>query len=106
MATKLDGRGPRLAVVNAQPDSAAEAAPERLARVRTAGKFLYAGSEKFWVKGVTYGAFKPDDAKREYTDEAKIARDFAMMAESGINTVRIPHTVPPRALLDIAERHG
>src|SRR5574340_383631 len=100
MATKLDTRGPRLAVVHAQPEPGREAS-ERLVRVRTSGKFLYAGSEKFWVKGVTYGAFRPDDAKREYPDEAKIARDFAMMADSGINTVRIPHTVPPRSLLDI-----
>ncbi|HEY5607796.1 MAG TPA: glycosyltransferase [Alphaproteobacteria bacterium] len=103
MATRLDPRGPRLAVVGAQPHVSPQ---EHLIRVRAGGKFLFAGTEKFWVKGVTYGAFQPDDAKREYTDEAKIARDFAMMAEAGINTVRIPHTVPPRSLLDIAERHG
>ena len=28
------------------------------------------------------------------------------MAANGINTVRIPHTMPPRVLLDIAARHG
>src|SRR5437016_14175380 len=28
------------------------------------------------------------------------------MASAGINTVRIPHTTPPRALLDAALRHG
>jgi len=28
------------------------------------------------------------------------------MVANGINTVRIPHTMPPRALLDIAARHG
>src|SRR2546427_10129689 len=28
------------------------------------------------------------------------------MAAHGINTVRIPHTMPPRTLLDIAQRHG
>lgn len=106
MATRLDARSPRLAVVSAQRQAAPEDARERPVRVRVAGKFLYAGAEKFWVKGVTYGAFQPDEAKREYTDEAKIDRDFAMMAEAGINTVRIPHTVPPRTLLDIAERHG
>ena len=27
------------------------------------------------------------------------------MAASGFNTVRIPHTMPPRELLDIAQRH-
>src|SRR2546425_9273077 len=28
------------------------------------------------------------------------------MAANGINTVRIPHTMPPRSLLDAARRHG
>src|SRR5881275_1515382 len=28
------------------------------------------------------------------------------MAASGFNAVRIPHTMPPRELLDIAERQG
>jgi GT2 family glycosyltransferase len=55
---------------------------------------------------VTYGAFRPDAAKNEYTDLAQIDRDFAQMAESGINAVRIPHTMPPRALLDLAALHG
>src|SRR5256884_2566403 len=33
-------------------------------------------------------------------------RDFAQMAANGINTVRIPHTMPPRSLLGAARRHG
>ena len=55
---------------------------------------------------MTYGAFKPDQTGNEYHDLDKIDADFAQMAAAGINTVRIPHTMPPRALLDIAERHG
>ena len=70
------------------------------------GKFLFVGHEKFYVRGVTYGAFRPDEAKNEYHDLGVIDRDFAQMAANGINTVRIPHTMPPRALLDIADRHG
>src|SRR4029077_6160727 len=61
--------------------------------------------EKFWVKGVTYGAFRPDSEKREYQDLGKLHRDFAQMVAAGINTVRIPHTMPPRHLLDIALKH-
>ncbi len=75
-------------------------------KVKVRGKFLFAGDHKFWVKGVSYGAFRPDASGNEYTDERKIAHDFALMAAAGINTVRIPHTVPPRALLDIAQQHG
>ena len=70
------------------------------------GKFLFVDGEKFYVRGVTYGAFRPDEDKKEYHDLALIERDFAQMAASGLNTVRIPHTMPPRVLLDIAERHG
>ena len=70
------------------------------------GKFLFVGDEKLYVKGVTYGAFQPDSEKREYQDIEVIERDFAMMAGAGFNAVRIPHTMPPRHLLDIAQRHG
>src|SRR5205807_1895106 len=58
------------------------------------------------VRGVTYGAFRPDASGREYHEVDVIERDFALMAANGINTVRIPHTSPPRSLLDAAERHG
>ncbi|MSP67047.1 MAG: glycosyltransferase [Alphaproteobacteria bacterium] len=70
------------------------------------GKFLFVRGKKLCVKGVTYGAFAPDTAGNEYHDVDQIERDFAQMAAAGINTVRIPHTMPPGILLDIAERHG
>ncbi|HYX87492.1 MAG TPA: glycosyltransferase, partial [Gaiellales bacterium] len=76
------------------------------ARPSVRGKFLFVGDEKLYVRGVTYGAFQPDSAGREYHDLEAINRDFSLMVESGINAVRIPHTTPPRALLDAAESHG
>src|SRR5258708_28941185 len=75
-------------------------------RLEAKGKFLAAGDEKFYVKGVTYGAFRPDDQGREYQDLGRIEADFAQMATNGFNAVRIPHTMPPRLLLDAALRHG
>jgi GT2 family glycosyltransferase len=75
-------------------------------RPRAGGKFLFVGDEKLWVRGVSYGAFRPDAEGREYHDLAVIERDFAQMARNDFNAVRIPHTMPPRALLDAAERHG
>jgi O-antigen biosynthesis protein len=75
-------------------------------RVLVDGKFLSVDGEPLFVRGVTYGAFQPDDTGREYADDRLIERDFTQMAALGINTVRIPHTVPPRSLLDAAERHG
>jgi O-antigen biosynthesis protein len=70
------------------------------------GKFLFVGDEKFYVKGVTYGAFTPREDDTDYHAPETIEKDFAQMASNGINTVRIPHTVPPRSLLDVANRHG
>src|SRR5258705_9457591 len=83
-------------------------APAALASARPSvqGKFLGVGSTKLYVRGVTYGAFQPDAAGREYTNLATLDRDFAQMAAAGMNAVRIPHTTPPRALLDVALRHG
>jgi GT2 family glycosyltransferase len=82
------------------------ARPRESTRPTIRGKFLFVDDEKIYVKGVTYGAFRPDANKREYWDQKRIERDFAQMAASGINTVRIPHTLPPRSLLDAAHRHG
>ena len=75
-------------------------------RVEARGKFLFVNGEKLYVRGVTYGAFRPDAEGREYYDLDAIERDFAQMAASGINCVRIPHTTPPRSLLDRAAAHG
>ncbi|TLZ44737.1 MAG: glycosyltransferase, partial [Gammaproteobacteria bacterium] len=77
-----------------------------LVRPHVRGKFLFAGDEKFYVRGVTYGAFQPDASGHEYHEPSVIERDFAQMAANGINTVRIPHTMPPRSLLGAARRHG
>src|SRR5438067_1952039 len=75
-------------------------------RPQARGKFLFAGTEKVYVRGVVYGAFRPDAAGREYQDQDGIERDFALMRAYGFNAVRIPHTTPPRSLLDAAQRNG
>src|SRR5438128_2631431 len=90
----------------AAPAFQAAPAPAPGVRPRVCGKFLFVGDEKLYVRGVTYGAFTPDAEGNEYHDLATVERDFALMAANGINAVRIPHTTPPRALLDIASRHG
>ncbi len=69
------------------------------------GKFLFAGNQKLWVRGATYGAFAPDDRQREYWNAATIDADFERMAAAGFTSVRIPHTMPPLHLLDLAAKH-
>lgn len=87
-------------------ESATSGIGTQLVRPVARGKFIYAGSEKLWVRGTTYGAFRPDEQKREYQDVAIIDRDFALMSQAGFNAVRIPHTMPPLHVLDIAARYG
>jgi GT2 family glycosyltransferase len=74
-------------------------------RASVKGKFIYVGDEKFYVRGVTYGPFRPDEQGCEYKDPQTVDSDFAQMAASGINAVRT-YTVPPRWLLDIALKHN
>ncbi|HZF73671.1 MAG TPA: glycoside hydrolase family 2 TIM barrel-domain containing protein, partial [Gemmatimonadaceae bacterium] len=75
-------------------------------RPQARGKFVFAGDEKVYLRGVVYGAFHPDADGREYQNVGAIERDFALMRANGLNAVRIPHTMPPRSVLDAARRHG
>jgi len=84
----------------------AQIGPRAATRACVRGKFLFLDDEKFYVKGIVYGAFAPRADHTEYHAPETVEEDFARMAANGINTVRIPHTVPPRALLDAADRHG
>jgi len=99
--TKLDPEPPPALTANGP-------VPGRLAlatRPHVRGKFLYAGNRKLYVRGVTYGTFRPDEQGCEYGDERTVERDFAQMAAAGLNAVRT-YTVPPRWLLDLALQHG
>ena len=69
----------------------ADAAPSRVAapreRPRVAGKFLFVGTQKLWIKGVTYGTFKPDDKGGQFPQPEQVAQDFRQMAANGINAI-------------------
>jgi O-antigen biosynthesis protein len=77
--------------------------PVDLPRPRIEGRFLFAGEEKFLVRGVTYGPFGPDG--REFANPARVDKDFHLMRLCGINAIRT-YTLPPGWLLDAAARHG
>ena len=77
----------------------------RLRRPEVRGKFLFVGNEKLLVRGVTYGTFRPDARGNEYGRRDQVERDLATIAVNGFNAIRT-YTVPPRWLLDLAERYG
>src|SRR5438128_5963809 len=74
-------------------------------RPRVQGKFIFAGGEKFYVRGVTYGTFRPNEEGEEFPPREVVERDFARMSANGVNAVRT-YTPPPRWLLDAAQQHG
>src|SRR2546422_2257018 len=74
-------------------------------RPRVRGKFLFLGDEKLYIRGVTYGTFRPRADGTEVPEPAVVERDFALMAANGINAIRT-YSVPPRWLLDAAQRHN
>lgn len=67
--------------------------------IRAAAKFFLEGDRKFFVKGVTYGPFRPDSEGHFLGSREQALRDLAKMREIGLNVVRIYHT-PPRWFLD------
>jgi GT2 family glycosyltransferase len=77
----------------------------RAAPIIAAGKFLAAGGEKLYVRGVTYGTFAPDADGRLFPPESQVDDDFQAMVGIGVDAVRI-YTSPPRWLLDLASEHG
>src|SRR5258708_29066108 len=79
--------------------------PSSAGRPQARGKFFFVDDGKLYLRGVTYGAFRPDNTGSEYGDRDVVRQDFAQMAANGLNAVRT-YTVPPRWLLDVAFRHG
>lgn len=74
-------------------------------RPYVSGKFIFSGDEKLYIRGVTYGPFRPDESGQFYHTPEIVGRDFARIKASHINTVRT-YTIPPRWLLDVAQEHG
>ena len=74
-------------------------------RIRVRGKFLFLGKDKYWVKGVTYGTFKPNERGELFPAPDTVRADFSAMLSSGINTIRT-YTMPPSWLLDLALEYG
>jgi GT2 family glycosyltransferase len=74
-------------------------------RPHVKGKFLQINGDRLWIRGVTYGTFRPRDDGSQFPPGGTVERDFAAMAAAGFNAVRT-YMAPPRWLLDAAARHG
>ena len=68
-------------------------------RIRPVAKFFFEGDRKFFVKGITYGPFKPDAEGHYLGRPEQVDVDLALMRQVGLNVIRIYHA-PPRWFLD------
>jgi GT2 family glycosyltransferase len=71
-------------------------------RPEVRGKFLFVDNQKYWIRGVTYGTFRPLEDGTQFPEPERVKQDFAEISANGMNTVRV-YTVPPIWLLDIAQ---
>ena len=79
--------------------------PSRILRPQVDGKFLKVNGERFWVKGVTYGSFSPNDKGEPFPPFQKLKDDFARMRDAGINTARL-YNSPSQRIADAAWEAG
>ncbi len=73
-------------------------------RVHTIGKHLCLDRERFVVRGVTYGSFRARADGHPFPEPHTVRADFAAIAASGLNTVRI-YELPPPDVLEAASEH-
>lgn len=76
-----------------------------IGRLSAKGKFLFHGSKKVYVRGVTYGPFRPDHEGCEYPSQETVTQDFVQMRRHGVNAVRV-YCVPPQWFLDLAQENS
>jgi O-antigen biosynthesis protein len=82
--------------------------PDNTARARhpsVHGRFLNVNGRRFWIKGVTYGTFRPNADGEPFPTRAQVQQDFERMREVGVNSVRL-YTPPPDWVADAAHEAG
>src|SRR5262245_20442373 len=89
----------------ADASEVASCASRSLLRPRVEGKFLFIGSEKFWIRGATYGKFRPDTQGVSFPSKSRVEQDFSAKVRAGLNAVRV-YPPPPMWLMDLAPESG
>ncbi|MDD5645247.1 MAG: glycoside hydrolase family 2 TIM barrel-domain containing protein [bacterium] len=82
----------------------AEAGPD----IKVRGRNIYVDGKKFYIKAVAYGYAYPGmnpEGTDARADISLFEKDFKMIKEAGINTIRTYKPLPPE-VLDLAEKYG
>ena len=76
-----------------------------MARLAAYGKYLRDGSQKFYIRGVSYGPFAPNSRGERYPEPERAAADFALMNKLGANVIRL-YVPPPPWMVEEAQKAG
>jgi glycosyltransferase involved in cell wall biosynthesis len=76
-----------------------------MARLVAHGKYLRDGSQKFYIRGVSYGPFAPNSRGERYPEPERAAADFALMNRLGANVIRL-YVPPPPWMVEEAQKAG
>jgi O-antigen biosynthesis protein len=77
----------------------------RSPRVRIDGRLFRVGVTDWYLKGFTYGPFRPNSANQFLPERMRMLEDFAHLRSLGCNAIRLYHR-PTVAMLDDALDHG
>jgi glycosyltransferase involved in cell wall biosynthesis len=76
-----------------------------MARLIARDKYLYDGDRKFYARGVSYGPFAPNSRGEPYPEPQRVAADFALMRELGVNVIRT-YVPAPAWMFELAAKHS
>ncbi|WP_166647354.1 glycosyltransferase [Prosthecobacter fusiformis] len=74
-------------------------------RLTTGGKWLHAGREKWLLKGVSYGPFRPNSRGEPFPEDAVLKKDLEHIRRLGFNALRI-YELPTSPMLQAATNLG
>lgn len=74
-------------------------------RLTVGGKWLRAGAEKWLMRGVSYGPFRPNSRGEPFPEDAPLRADLTHIGQLGFNTVRL-YELPSPAVIQAATSLG
>lgn len=76
-----------------------------LPRLVTSGKWLREGGEKWRMKGVSYGPFKPNSRNEPFPEDEGLTNDLEHIRDLGFNTIRL-YELPTAKVIEKATALG
>jgi O-antigen biosynthesis protein len=74
-----------------------------MGRLSAQGKYIYQDGQKFFARGVSYGPFTSNSRGESYPEPDRVAADFSLMRELGVNVLRT-YVITPPWMLELAAK--